>query len=189
MKYKPYIIFSTLIAFALFLIFAISTGIYPILSVNGELIFAKTFWKNYQAGSTYYQYVKQNLVDSSDINEITADDIKRSVLTQLVENKLIEEGARKEVGKEFDSLIKEKIATLNKDPNIDKATKIFYNLSFADFEKEILTPIANQEILVGRLFLKGQKIESWLEESKKSSQIKVFSGEFFWDGQEIKLKK
>lgn len=189
MKYKPYIIFTSLITLALLVIFIISSGYYPILSVNGHLVSAKTFWKNYQAGAAYYQSVKRAFSGNLDGEEITPNDLKRSILTQLIENKLIEGKVREEVGTEMSSLVKEKITKLTSDPKIKQAAQAIYNLSLGDFEKEILLPMANQEILVGRLFLKGEKVETWLSETKKSSQIRVFSSQFYWDGEEVQVKK
>ncbi len=188
MKYKPYIIFTSLITLALSVIFIISAGYYPILSVNGQLVSAKIFWKNYQAGAAYYQSVKRAFSEDFEDEEITASDLKRSILTQLIENKLIEGKVKEEVGTEMSSLVQEKITKLTSDPKIKQAAQAIYSLNLKDFEKEILLPMANQEILVGRLFLKGEKIDSWLEETKKSSQIRIFSSQFYWDGKEIKIK-
>lgn len=188
-KYRPYIIFLTFIIVGLTVFSIISAGYYPILSVNGHLVSARTFWKSYQAGSIYYQNIIEISGPNIPENEVLSQfDLKRSVLTQLIENVLIEEGAKSELGDDLNYLVKNKISKLNQDKKTNEATQILYGLGFADFEKIVLVPLARQEILTGRLFLEGQDLEDWLEKAKKSSQVKIFSGEFLWNGSEVQAR-
>ena len=186
-KYKQYILFISLISLGLIAIFVVSYGYYPILSVNGSFVSARTFWKNYQAGAIYYDFLRKNYKDDFKNNKVLSDiDIKRSVLTQLVEDELVESEIKKELGKDLDYLVKNKIESINQDQKIKLTAQAAYGLNLADFEKIILTPMAKSELLTGRLFLKGEKLETWLAEAKKNSDVKIYSRNFYWDGTEVK---
>ena len=189
-KYKHYVIFITLVIFGLAAFFLISSGYYPILSINGTMISARTFWKNYQAGSLYYQNILLTYeleIEEKDV--ISETDLKRSVLTQIIENNLIDQEVRRELGDDLDLLVTNKLSDLGSQAKLQEAAQTLYGLPLNDFEQEILVPLAKQEILTGRLFLDGENLDTWLSDSKKVSDIKIFSREFYWDGQEVQLSK
>jgi len=189
-KYKHYVIFITLVIFGLAAFFLISSGYYPILSINGTMISARTFWKNYQAGSLYYQNILLTYeleIEEKDV--ISETDLKRSVLTQIIENNLIDQEVRRELGDDLDLLVTNKLSDLGSQAKLQEAAQTLYGLPLNDFEQEILVPLAKQEILTGRLFLDGENLDAWLSNNKKVSDIKIFSREFYWDGQEVQLSK
>ena len=189
-KYKHYVIFITLVIFGLAAFFLISSGYYPILSINGTMISARTFWKNYQAGSLYYQNILLTYeleIEEKDV--ISETDLKRSVLTQIIENNLIDQEVRRELGDDLDLLVTNKLSDLGSQAKLQEAAQTLYGLPLNDFEQEILVPLAKQEILTGRLFLDGENLDTWLSNNKKVSDIKIFSREFYWDGQEVQLSK
>jgi len=187
-KYKHYVIFITLVIFGLAAFFLISSGYYPILSINGTMISARTFWKNYQAGSLYYQNILLTYeleIEEKDV--ISETDLKRSVLTQIIENNLIDQEVRRELGDDLDLLVTNKLSDLGSQAKLQEAAQTLYGLPLNDFEQEILVPLAKQEILTGRLFLDGENLDTWLSDSKKVSDIKIFSREFYWDGEEVQV--
>ena len=187
-KYKHYVIFITLVIFGLAAFFLISSGYYPILSINGTMISARTFWKNYQAGSLYYQNILLTYeleIEEKDV--ISETDLKRSVLTQIIENNLIDQEVRRELGDDLDLLVTNKLSDLGSQAKLQEAAQTLYGLPLNDFEQEILVPLAKQEILTGRLFLDGENLDTWLSNNKKVSDIKIFSREFYWDGEEVQV--
>lgn len=187
-KYKHYVIFITLVIFGLAAFFLISSGYYPILSINGTMISARTFWKNYQAGSLYYQNILLTYeleIEEKDV--ISETDLKRSVLTQIIENNLIDQEVRRELGDDLDLLVTNKLSDLGSQAKLQEAAQTLYGLPLNDFEQEILVPLAKQEILTGRLFLDGENLDAWLSNNKKVSDIKIFSREFYWDGEEVQV--
>ncbi len=192
-QYKPYIIFSFLIIFGFAVFILISGGYYPILSVNGSFVSARTFWKNYQANSVYYQKFidayRSSLEDKSKIESVNPNELKKLALTQIVENILIGAEVEKELGNDLDAIVSNRISKIDGDKELKKAAEGVYGLNFTEFKDEILVPLAKEEILTGRLFLEGKKLSDWLDAAKKSSQVKIFSGQFFWDGKEVQLKK
>ena len=188
MRYKHYIIFVTLIALGLAAFFLVSSGYYPVLSVNGKMVSARTFWKNYQAGTVYYENILQTYQPEIEKKDILSEtDLKRSVLTQIIENNLVDQEVQRELGKDLDFLITNKLSDLGGQAKLQEAAQTLYGLPFSDFEEEILIPLAKQEILTGRLFLDGENLETWLTDNKKTSNIKIFSREFYWDGSEVQV--
>jgi len=66
------------------------------------------------------------------------------------------------------------------------AAQTISGLSFGDFRTLMLVPKAEEDILSGRLSLKGEKLDAWLLAAKKTSDVKVFSRELYWDGEGVK---
>lgn len=171
------------IAAGLAILLLVSLGYYPIMLVNARFVSARTFRKNYAAESKLYQnFLKTS--KSNDQAPLASGDIARSALTRLVENRLIDEEARNELGEDLASMVREKIKLADGNPQIEKGAQVLYGLDLADFKDEILVPQAERDILTGRLFLKGIKIDDWLRDAKKSSRVVIFSGEFRWNGEE-----
>ncbi len=188
-KNKFYVIFFSIIAFGVIAISLISYGYYPVAIVNGHFITAKLFANDYAITSAYYQSIVKSYKNSSSTPEIlTSSEIQQSVLTGLIENVLIEDGARKEIGRDLNRLIDDKISKATDIEGIDKAVKSVYGMNMDDFKKEILVPQAERDVLTGSLFLKGQKIEDWLSAAKKSSRVMILSGKFYWDGESVASK-
>lgn len=189
MKYKPYIIFLLIVAFIFSVILLISLGYYPIVMVNRHFISKRTFLENYKAASVYYQNFLKTYQQNPPLEKVASpDDIQRSVLTQLIENSIVEDGARKEVGADLGRLVEEKVSQASKEPGLDKAVRTLYGMNLDDFKKEILAPQAERDILTGRLFLKGGNIDDWFQNSKKSAKVIIFSPQFHWNGDIVEMR-
>ncbi len=186
---KLYAVFFSAIAFGIAAISFVSYGYYPVAIVNGHFITAKLFANDYAIASAYYQNIVKSYGNSSSTaGVLTSSEIQQSVLTGLIENVLIEDGARKEMGGDLSRLVNEKVSKATDIDGIDKAVKSVYGMSLDDFKKEILVPQAERDVLTGSLFLKGQKIEDWLSAAKKSSKVMILSGKFYWNGETVASK-
>ncbi|RJP44345.1 hypothetical protein C4587_02095 [Candidatus Parcubacteria bacterium] len=180
-RYRPYAIFLGLVLAGLAAFFLASEGYYPVLLVGDRFVSARRFSRGYDAASTYYR----NLVETYDPGapaeeKLKPEDIQLSVLEQLVENVLVAEEAERRVGNEFSALVRSKVQKFGDDPELEKAAAVLYGLHYRDFEDFVLVPQAEREILAGRLFLEGEKLEAWLEEAKKSARVVMFSSAFKW---------
>lgn len=192
---KPYVVFFSIIAAGTVLFYLISSGYYPIAIVNNSFISARTFTDDYTAASFYYQNilkaynsigaVSSTQASSSAPQIPTKLQIQQSVLNGLIESVLIDGGARKEIGKELDRIVEEKIAKAASARDMEKAAKAVYGIGFNDFKKEVLVPQAKRDALMGSLLLKGEKMDEWLANAKKTSRVVVFSDKFYWNGEEI----
>ncbi|MEK7546649.1 MAG: hypothetical protein AAB536_00490 [Patescibacteria group bacterium] len=185
-KNKLYAVFFIMVATGTAAVYFVSSGYYPIAVVNGKFISERAFADDYAVASLYYRnFLKTYQSSSSTPETLTPEQIQKSVLTGLIENILIDSGARKETGGDIDGLVKEKIDRAASGPDMEQAVKALYGLNIEDFKEEILAPQAKRDILTGSLFLKGEKIDDWLAAAKKSSRVLIFSGKFYWDGESV----
>lgn len=189
MKRRSSYLVGSVIGAALVILFFVAEGLYPILAVEGQFVSAKRFWKNSRAASAYYATAvkayeqlaplyKQPVAINKDL---TAREIQLSVLEQLIENVLVRTEAEREVGNDLPALVEGKLERYRNDSDLKDAVMNLYGLGFEEFESEILAPQAEREILAGRLFLKGQKLEDWLPGAKKRARVVVFSSRFRWE--------
>ncbi|RJQ29672.1 hypothetical protein C4571_00860 [Candidatus Parcubacteria bacterium] len=179
-RYKPYIVFVAFVAVGLTAIFLVSEGYYPVLLVEGEFISVRRFSKDYRAASLYYENFLRTYGGETNEEKLEPKEIQLSVLEQLVEDVLVRQEMERRVGRDADALIANKIEKFKSDENLGEAVTALYGFSLADFEREVLIPQAEREVLMGRLFLDGEKIEVWLEGAKKSASVMTFSSAFHW---------
>ena len=156
--------------------------------ISGRILFAREFSRNYEAAALYYR----NLVKTYEPNlpsekTLSVLDLQVSVLNQLVENRLVDRALGEEVRDDLKGLVEARVGKLQNGEDLTKAVQALYGLSYKDFEEAVLVPQAKLDILTGRLFLKGKKIEEWLSEAKTASKVIIFSREFTWDGKEVKV--
>ncbi len=188
-EYKPYLIFSGLFVCGLAVILIISSGLYPIALVNGKFLSARTLEDHLQAESIYYQnFLKTYTTPDTKIEKITVEDLKKFILTKLIENVLVNNEVEKKLGNDLNVIIEDRIQKITQDQKLEKAATAIYGLTFEDFREEILVPLAKEDILAGRLFLEGQNFDDWLASAKKLSKVKIFSTNFYWDGEEVQTK-
>lgn len=186
-KYKRYLIFLSIFAVVLVVVTLVGRR-YPIMIVNGETVSAARFKMNYRSASVYYEnllktYARTDLAPKP----LTQSDLEVGVLEQLVEAILVDHGVRREVGEDLDYLLQSKLGGYEETPALRSATETLYGLSYEDFLHEVLIPQAKKDILAGRFFLRGEKIDEWLREAKKSAHVTIFSKKFRWDGETVAI--
>ncbi len=187
-QYKSYFIFSAILLVGVVIFLVVSAGYYPIASINGNFVSAHTLNKHVRAESIYFQtFLKTYETPEVKIDQLTPNDLKRLVLTKLIENILINEEIENKLGDDLKPLVQDRLSKIIESQKLEKAAKVIYGLDLADFEEEILTPFAKEDILVGRLFLEGKKFEDWLKDAKKNSEVKIFSKNLYWDGSEVQV--
>ena len=187
-SYRLYFILGGMLAFLLVALLFVSYGYYPIAVANGSFISARTFLKDYSALALLNANLSKISATSSDAFAASPDDMSRKVMDGLVENALVEAQTKKETGSDFSALVDQKVAEAAKAPGLENAAKTLYGLSFDDFKAEVLKPQAEWDILRGRLFLKGQSVDEWLANAKKSARVIFLSGRFRWAGDHVELK-
>ena len=186
--YKPYLVFLGIVVVALVLLSFVSLGFYPIVWVAGDFVSARHFYKHYGAATLYYQNALRTYnVLSSSSTQLTPTEIQASVLDQLIENTLVARGVREEVGEDAEALAQNRLEKFDQGQTVKAAVHTLYGLGFEEFEHEILLPQAQFELLSGRLFLRGKKIDDWLLETKRSSRVIIFSNRFSWDGEQVRI--
>ena len=187
MNYKPYLIFSSIMAAGILAIFLVSQGYYPIAMVQGSFVSAKTFTEEYRAASFSYQNALKaygSVLQNS--STLTQADLQAGVMDQIIENDIIKNAAQKEAGSALDGLVQSKVGQYANDEALAKASVTLYGLDQKALIADVLVPTATKDILAGRLTQQGIKFDDWLASAKKSAQVIIFSSQFRWDGAEVK---
>ena len=189
-QHKLHLVFVAMIVSGLTLAILALAGFYPIALVNGGFVTARSLSVEYKATDSYYRHVleKYGAKAFGDV-ELTPLDIEASSMQTIIENMLIQDGAKHEAGSDLGALVQNKLSQLNKDSELQKAAFNLYGFNKSDFWNFILIPQAERDVLAGRLFLRGQKIEDWLVEAKKSAKVVIFSGQFRWNGEKVESGK
>ena len=90
--------------------------------------------------------------------------------------------------KELESVIENKIGKIEeKSREIEEGIKNLYGFSLEDFKARVLTPMAEQEILEGRLFLENKNFDEWLKEEKAKARVIILISGFKWEDGQVKL--
>ncbi len=182
-KFKAYTILVLMVAAGFAAAFLVSQGYYPIVFVGDDFISAKRFAQSYSAASLYYENLVKTYGPVVPGDRIKPLDLELAVMNQLIDESLIREGAQREVGSDLAYLVENKLSRLKDDAELSRAAAILYGLNQDDFVSEVLTPQATRDVLVGRLFLRGEKVDSRLIAARKSARVTIFSTKFRWDGE------
>ncbi len=187
---KIYVLFLVVVMSGLVIVFLATTGRYPIAFVNGDVITLRRLVQNYQAATLYYEGALKVYGADRDVAQYAeAQDIETAVFTQLVEASLVAKGAREEAGRDLPRLVDEKVKRYDGDASLREAAESVYRMWFGDFKREVLVPQAKRDVLAGRLYLKGETFDAWLENAKRSANVVVLSNRFYWDGEKIGIRQ
>jgi hypothetical protein len=166
-----------------------TTRSYAVANVNGDAISVSSFKINYAAAQSYYETLKDEYTKNNvQTQEVSDKQLRASVLDQLVEAEIIDQGLQKEAGGEANGLVADRIKEFTNDESLAIAAKNLYGFSSNDFTREVLIPQAKTDILRGRLFLKNEDFKTWLTAAKKSANVKIFSNDYTWDGVMVRAK-
>ncbi len=64
------------------------------------------------------------------------------------------------------------------DEDLLEAAETLYGASAGEFRGAVLVPQAEREILMGKLYLEGEKVEDWLAKERKARFIMMLSSHF-----------
>lgn len=185
-RYRIYIIFSLIIAGGLIAVSLVSSGYYPVLMVNGDFISAKRFLREYRAATIYYENLLKTYSQGiGDEEKLGPDELQLAVINSLIEKSLIADGARDEAGDDFGYLLGNKLENVSVDKELEKAITSLYGMNRDEFILAVMVPQAEREILAGRIFLRGEKIDDWIADAKKDANVIIFSPNFKWDKEKI----
>ena len=185
-EYKFYAIFAAIVVCGFSFAFIVMAGYYPIAMVNGSTISAKAYNMEYAAANSYYSKVLQKYgAQAFGGKELSPADIRSLAMQKLIEDILINGGAATEAGADLSALVQTKLQSSNINGDLMTAAATLYGLSENDFRNLVLIPQAKRDVLSGRLFLKGQKIEDWLASAEKLAKVSIFSNQFKWNGANV----
>jgi hypothetical protein len=171
------------VAVALCLVLVAGFGYYPIAFVNNRPIFAREFDLNYRAAMTYY--ARTGGMQPASLTPPTPAAVGAAVLDQIVVARLVDEGVRAVVSSDLDGTVQGKVAKYRDDTQIAAAAQALYGLAMSDFEREVLIPQAERDILAAKLFFAEKTFDAWLKEARQNAQVIVLSGQYRWDGGQV----
>ncbi|MBI4087529.1 MAG: hypothetical protein HY434_01735 [Candidatus Liptonbacteria bacterium] len=185
-RQKLYFVFLGMVISGLFLVFLIFAGFYPVAFVNGTMVTARRFALEYRANDSYYRRVLEKYgAKVFGSAPPTPAEIEASSMQKIIEDILVQDGAKREIGSDLGALIENKVRQLRIDSELQKAASELYGYRKNDFWDFVLVPQAKADILAGRLFLRGEKLEDWLKDAKKSSTVFIFSNRLRWNGEKV----
>lgn len=180
--------FLVIVAFG-FLLHAF--GLYPVASVDGTLIFARTWQRTLNAEKRVVNVrahaAHARLIDfSSPRSAQLLDVIRRSTFTFLIDSVLI----KKEGPRVVPDLEQLSIRRLNDELRNSKITEdtaaAVYGLDLAALKETVLMPQARQEILSETLALRQKNFVDWLLNARAHTKVKFFFESFKWDQDGVK---
>jgi hypothetical protein len=167
----------------------VATGSYPVMIVNGTFIPSSRFEKNYASAAILHaNQLKINAGDAAAVEglqRVTTADLGAGVLDTLVAATLVEHAAKQVAGRELAGLVSSKLSGYATDAQIEQGVETLYGMKYADFQKEVLVPAAERDILAGRLYMEGKDYDEWLASTRRSAKVYILSSRFGWDGEKV----
>ena len=181
---KRYVFFVAILL-VVFVATVIIGRLYPVVSVNGSLIWYRT-WNRYLQGIGHALAIQARASSSKfDLDIAVASAIKKDTLATLVEDRILAE-AGSQIIPQFDARaahrVSEAIATST---NLGKAAQFMYGFSQADFNRFILLPESRREIVRDELEKQGINFEAWFANVKKKTHVQIFMNRYVWDGDRV----
>lgn len=166
-------------------------GLYPIASVDGRIIFARTWWRILDAEKqviNVHAYASHEpLIDFSAAKHATLlTAIRESTLTLLIDAVLMQrEGLRVVPG--LEQLSVERVNDELRSNNVSEAAaSAVYGLDLATLREIVLIPQARHEILAETLAAQGTDISEWLPDIRRRAKVRFFFVPFTWDREGVK---
>ncbi|MDD5430781.1 MAG: hypothetical protein PHP03_00955 [Candidatus Pacebacteria bacterium] len=169
--------------------FLISQGYYPVAIVGSDIISAAAVKKNGDVALRYFHALNTINGSSEDLNtpEVLKE-IKRGMISQLIEDNIIYDKAKELVGKDLSGIADKKVNDVLSQAGAKDMAEEVYGISLGDFSRYVLYPQAYREIVEDRIFLGGGDFNAWLSEAKKNSKVTILLSSFAWKDGDVALK-
>lgn len=193
MTVKKTILFLLAAAAIIGVVYLIATKSYAAAFVDFSAISARSFEADFEAALVYYEkalktYNKGDaaVIDSEEVRK----EIQRAVLDKLIDNAVVHRELLARMGKkELGSVIENKIKEIEeKSSEIEEGIKDLYGFSLEDFKTKVLKPMAEEEILEGRLFLENKNFEEWLKDERAGVRVIILMPGFKWEDGRLKIE-
>lgn len=181
-----YLIYGVLIILSASLIwFFIANGFWPVALVNYQPVFYRDWSLFYSATYSFYKNtLNLNKADVTILeDEKYKKEFRRAALESSINEKIIHQELIKRFGRsELARIVSGKVGKidLNKE-EMKKGAELLYGLSAGDFQRIILIPKAEEEILGEKLLAEGNNLSSWLNQKRGGVRVMFFIGGYYWD--------
>lgn len=167
----------------------VGLGYFPIALVNGKIITERQYKQSISAVLNYYEAADktyQNLKIADMLKN--KDEVKKLALEQLVENAIINQELKKRLGNNLEAIVQQKLTEVKNNQDFSKAASALYGLNFDDFVNLFMRPVAERELLDGKLLLEKSDVNTWLKDAKTSARVTVLVSNYFWQDGEVKSR-
>ncbi len=181
------IIFAAFVGIFGIIYFASVFNLYPVASVNGEMIWAGDLQKHVAAAMHYYEKASKNAPAAE--KEKLADpkflvELRRVSLDALIENEVVEAGFLA-LGKQGEEDLSRMIGNTTSSQALAPAISELYGLSPSDFTRLILVPQAQRNILSSSLILQKVSLNDWILQKRKAADVSIFLASYQWQDGEL----
>lgn len=166
----------------------ISQGYFPALFVNGKMVTEREYEKNVMAVISYYE-VASKTYKGINIEEIlkNKDEVKKLALEQLIEDVLINQGLKDRLGADLEAVVSNKLSDIRQNQKLGKAASAIYGMSFDEFVNLFMRPVAERELLDGKLLLEKTNVDTWLKNAKLKARVTLLLPGYSWQNGEVKV--
>lgn len=195
---RPYLAYLALVGLGITALFAVVLGYYPIAIIGGSALTARSYWDYYDATvdarkseNSFFAAVYASSTLNSDTEKEKApseQEVQAMVLDALIEEKLVHNELVARFGSDLDALVASKMKRLDSDEKTKKIASYALGIPYDKIKDYIFQPIAEQDILTGRLYLGGQDFSSWVQTARKSAKVTILSSKFFWKDGSVSVK-
>ncbi|MBI5220411.1 MAG: hypothetical protein HY978_01065 [Candidatus Liptonbacteria bacterium] len=163
------------------LLYAIGSGRYPIALVGWQPVTTRDLEIGLRMASAYSRkIVSVTQATTTAILDPSSREAQAIVLDQLIENRIVAEELRKEIGSDAATLVGAKLARYRDDPQLVRAASDMFAATRAELEKYSLRPQAERDVLKGHYFLKGKDFSVWLATARHEAKVTILSSSFEW---------
>jgi hypothetical protein len=188
-SYRFFIVLLALLAIGFALYFGLRNMQEPLVTVNSQTIFREDFNRSYQATYSYYYAAARTYGDASKFgSKDDVDALKKATLEQLIANALVHEEVARMFGSEAEAMVEKKVDAVVKDQDFERAASAIYGLTFAEFKSRFLVPLAEMELLDGKLVVEKNSAEEWLAKAKKEAKVTFLDSAFGWGENGVELR-
>jgi len=111
-------------------------------------------------------------------------ELRRLTLDALIEQHLISSELTARLGERAQVRVRDRLAAASSTAELSDAVMKLYGLSVAEFEREVLFGVAQQELLV-ELLGGSVAFERWLLDARKSATVSVYIDGLLWQNGEL----
>lgn len=165
-------------------------GLYPVLYVNGKLVFAFQYDRAYELAYNYYSYLNnrssESLGETQLHNTLARAVVEGFIDEQLVDHELHDLMTRRELSNK----VKDYVTRLTEDKEMYSHLASILKVSDNSIRSYFLEDQAKYSILEGQLALEGTRnTAGWIINQRKESRVHVFLRGASWDGEGIVINE
>lgn len=194
-KYKTFLsVFFASLVMGGFLVFYISSNMVAL--VNYDPIWKKDFNETLDLMIKYYDISDHNLTTDTSSKSLLGDkdflkQIQKEALGRMIDYKILAMELEK-INPDWRELARIKIdnATLKikEQEKFEEGVRTLYGMSFSEFERKVLMPQSQFEIVSEELKKQNKNYDEWLKEKRMLIKIRIMIEGLEWKGGEVVIK-